>query len=82
MSDAGLDNRFFAILEETLKKRTKQMRKAGNYDDPLTEHLEISLNQGTDKQFGPFSQEQRNEVTFSVLDSNTADRHLQTLRST
>ena len=58
------------------------MRKAGNYDDSLMGHLEIILNQGTGQQFGFFSQEQSNETTFSILDSNIADRHLQTLRST
>lgn len=72
MTDAGLHTRLFAIFEETLKKRTDQMRKAGKDDDPLTEHLELYLNEVTDGQFGAFSQRQSNDATDSVAEPRTA----------
>lgn len=81
MADAGLDKRLFAIFEETLNERTGQMRKAGKNDDPLTEHLEMYLNQATDGQFGTFSQKESNAATDLVLESCTAGPDLQTRSS-
>ena len=73
MADAGLDKRFLAIFEETLKRRTDQIRKAGNYNDPLTEYLEMHLNEATDGQFGTSAQKQSNDA-----ESSMASQHLQT----
>lgn len=77
MADTDLDKRFFAIFEKALNERTGQMRKAGKSDDPLTEHLEMYLNQATDGQFGTLSQKQSNEATDSVLESGTGGPDLQ-----
>ena len=82
MADAGLDKKFLAIFEETLKERTDQMRKAGKNDDPLTEHLEMYVNQATDGQLGNFSQQQSDEATGLNLESSTADPYPQTRFST
>lgn len=78
MADAGLDTKFFAIFEETLKERTDQMRKAGKNDDSLTEHLEMYLNQAKDGHFGKYSPKQSNEATGSILESSTAGPYPQT----
>lgn len=54
MAEAGLVTRFLAVLKGTLKKRTDQMRKAANVDDPLIEFLETYLDGSTDRRCGPF----------------------------
>ncbi len=82
MADAGLDKKFLAIFKETLKERIDQMRKAGKNNDPVTEHLEMYLNQATDGQCGNFSQMQSDEATGSILESSTADPYPQTRFST
>lgn len=74
MAEAGLETKFFAIFKETLKERNSQTRKLGKDVGPLTEHLEISLNQATD---GLFGQKQGNEATDSILESTTAGPNLQ-----
>lgn len=82
IADAGLDKRLFAIFEGTLKERTRQMRKAGKNDDPLTEHLDMYIHQATDGKFGNISQKQSSEATDSLLESSTAGPSIQTSFST
>ena len=76
MADAGLDEGFFAIFKETLKRRS-QMRKAGKIVDLLPENLEIYLNQFTDELVGNSSQNHSLEATEPVLESATAGPSLQ-----
>ena len=78
MADADLDERFFAIFEETLNERTSQMREAGKDDDPLTEYLEIYLSRATDGQHRTISQKQSNDFTDTIPNSNTASLDLHT----
>ena len=75
--DAGLDNRLLTIFGGTLKKLTDQTKRAGRYDDPLLEHVEVFISEATVRQPGLFRPERSNEVADLVLDSRTADRHLQ-----
>ena len=79
MVDAGLDNRLLAVFEGTLEKWTGQMRQAGDYDDPLTEYLKMYCSENTDRQSGAFIQERSSGATNSILNSSTAEQHLQTL---
>ena len=74
---AGMDNRLLTIFGGTLNKWTDQTKKAGRYDDPLLDHVEVYINEATTKQSGVFSPERGNEVANSVPDPRTADRHLQ-----
>lgn len=74
MAEAGLETKFFVIFKETLNERNSQTRKLGKDVGPLTEHLEICLNQAAD---GLFGQKQSNEATDSILESSTAGPNLQ-----
>ena len=78
IADAGLEKKFFATFANTLKERTGQMRKAGKNDDPLTETLEMFLDQATDRQSGTFTQKQINEAPDSNLASRSAGPSIQT----
>ncbi len=77
MADVGVVNRFFAILKKKLKERTDQTRKAGKNVDPLTENLEIYLDQFTDEQSRTSSHKQSNEPTDSILERSTASPNVE-----
>ena len=78
MTVAGLDEKFFAFFEDTLKKRNDEMRKVGKKIDPLMENLETYIKQITEERFGIFSEKQSSEATASVLESCTASPYLET----
>ena len=72
MTVAGLDKKFLAFFEETLKERNDEMRKVGKKINPLMENLEIYIKQITEEKFGISSKTQSNEATASVLESCTS----------
>ncbi|MCJ1455716.1 hypothetical protein MMC28_006072 [Mycoblastus sanguinarius] len=81
MADAGLDIRFFAIIEQTLEELIGQKSKAEKNDIPYTEQVGMFLDIARDDQFGTSSQNQSNKATDSVPESSTAGFDLQTLFS-
>ena len=79
MADAGLDKRFFSIIENcSTKELAGQMRNLGKNNDPRTEQWEMFLNLAKDEQFTEISQKKGNEARDSVLEPSTASLHLQT----
>ena len=78
MTVAGLDKKFLAFFEETLKEGNDEMRKVGKKIGPLMENLETYIKLITEERFGISSQKQHNEATASVLESCTADPNFET----
>ena len=69
MADAGLDMRFDAIFENSLKKElTSQTQNSGGNDNPRTEQWKMFLDLVKDEEFQSYSQKQSNEATDSVLE--------------
>ena len=78
MADAGQDKKLLAIFQATWIERCSSIGKVGKDDDPLTEHLEMYLDQAIDGQTGSYSRKQSQAATGSFLESSTADPDLQT----